>query len=221
MNSSLHAQGTAESGAAPQARSRLPVAARLVGGGLLAAAAVWVAGCGGKDAPTAPVAQSVAAASASPASAPASRAAAAAQPAPKPPKAPVHQSAPRSEKPAPAKVAAPPPCANCGVVESVREVQVKGQGTGLGAVAGAVAGGVLGHQVGGGDGKKAMTVLGAIGGGLAGNEVEKRVRAETKYEVSVRMDDRSLRTLTVAQAPQPGARVAVEGDSLRAIGPGH
>src|SRR5436190_154739 len=87
-------------------------------------------------------------------------------------------------------------CTQCGVIEGVREVQQKGTGTGLGAVGGAVVGGAVGNQIGKGSGRTAMTVLGAIGGGLAGNEVEKRVRSETVYEVRVRMDDGSVRTLT-------------------------
>ncbi|HEX6704333.1 MAG TPA: glycine zipper 2TM domain-containing protein [Albitalea sp.] len=106
-------------------------------------------------------------------------------------------------------------CATCGVVEGVREVQVKGKGTGLGAVAGGVAGGALGNQVGKGNGRTAMTVLGAIGGGLAGHEIEKRARSETVYEVKVRMEDGSLRTLTQKTAPAPGSRVTVEGNTLR------
>ena len=109
-------------------------------------------------------------------------------------------------------------CPNCGTVEGVQAVQQKGQGTGVGAVAGGVLGGVLGNQMGGGNGKTAMTVLGAVGGGLAGNEVEKRARATTVYNVRVRMDDGSLRTMTLSHAPAPGERVAVEGQSLRVIG---
>jgi outer membrane lipoprotein SlyB len=108
-------------------------------------------------------------------------------------------------------------CHNCGTVEGVRSVEVKGEGTGLGAAAGAVLGGVLGHQVGGGNGKKAMTVVGAVGGGVAGHEVEKRARSETVYEVRVRMDDGSLRTVTQKTAPTPGARVAVAGTTLRSV----
>ena len=106
-------------------------------------------------------------------------------------------------------------CTQCGVIESVREMQQKGDGTGLGAVGGAVVGGALGNQVGKGNGRTAMTVLGAIGGGLAGNEVEKRMRSETVYEVHIRMDDGSVRTLTQKAAPTPGSRVVVEGDTLR------
>jgi outer membrane lipoprotein SlyB len=106
-------------------------------------------------------------------------------------------------------------CATCGVVEGVREVEVKGQGTGLGAIGGAVVGGALGNQAGKGNGRKAMTVLGAVGGGLAGHEIEKRARSEKHYEVRVRMEDGSLRTLTQKTAPAPGARVTVEGNTLR------
>jgi outer membrane lipoprotein SlyB len=106
-------------------------------------------------------------------------------------------------------------CSHCGVVEGVREVREKGQGTGLGAIAGGVVGAAVGNQAGKGNGRKAMTVLGAIGGGLAGNEIEKRARGETVYEVQVRMDDGSLRTLRQKTAPMPGARVTVDGNTLR------
>ena len=106
-------------------------------------------------------------------------------------------------------------CASCGVVESVNAVQQKGQGSGIGVVAGGVAGGLLGNQIGGGNGKTAMTVLGAIGGGFAGNEVEKRVRTETAYDVTVRMDDGSTRSFRRAQAMSVGSAVVVDGDTLR------
>ena len=69
--------------------------------------------------------------------------------------------------------------------------------SGVGAVAGGVVGGLLGHQVGGGNGKKAMTVIGAVGGGVAGHEIEKQARATTVYKVTVRMDDGSLRTVSL------------------------
>lgn len=105
-------------------------------------------------------------------------------------------------------------CASCGVVESVSQIQQKGQGTGLGVVAGGLLGGVVGHQVGGGNGKTAMTVLGAIGGGLAGNEVEKRARGETLFDVQVRMEDGSMRTFQRAQSLAVGTHVVAEGTTL-------
>ena len=102
---------------------------------------------------------------------------------------------------APVPVAAVPTCAECGVIESVREVDAKGQGSGLGAVGGAVVGGLLGNQVGAGRGKDAMTVIGAVGGGLAGNEVEKRVKTTKSYAVTVRLNDGSSRVISEANLP--------------------
>jgi outer membrane lipoprotein SlyB len=102
---------------------------------------------------------------------------------------------------APVRRALAPVCQSCGVVESVREVAVRGDGSGLGAAGGAVVGGLLGNQVGGGHGKEAMTVVGAIGGALVGNQIEKRVRSARSYETTVRMDGGSYRTMTQASEP--------------------
>lgn len=99
---------------------------------------------------------------------------------------------------APAVVAAK--CMECGVIQSVREIDSKGEGSGLGAVGGAVAGGVLGSQVGGGDGKKVMAVVGAVGGAIAGNEIEKRVKTTKSFEITVRFDDGSSRVISEANA---------------------
>ena len=114
--------------------------------------------------------------------------------------------------PAPIAVAPKPICADCGVVENFREVATKGQGTGLGAVAGGIAGALLGHQFGHGSGKTVITVAGAAGGAYAGNQVEKNVRSGKHYEISVRMEDGSVRT--VAQDAAPAWRV---GERVRII----
>lgn len=131
--------------------------------------------------------------------------------------APEHRPQVVAQAQAPAPQVAPRAavCRSCGVVESVTAVRHKGQGTGLGAVAGGVVGGVVGHQLGGGKGKTALTVLGAVGGGFAGNEVEKRARAETSYNVVVRMDDGTRRTLDRKQSIAIGTHVVVEGATLR------
>jgi outer membrane lipoprotein SlyB len=123
----------------------------------------------------------------------------------------------KASKPVPSKLASASVCSNCGTVESVKSEKHKGEGTGLGAVGGAVVGGVVGHQLGGGNGKKALTVLGAVGGGLAGHEVEKQVRATTVYLVQMRMDDGSTRTVTQNTAPAVGARFEVEGSQLKPL----
>ena len=107
--------------------------------------------------------------------------------------------------PAPVHVASNAPakrtCAECGVIESVRETQHKGEGTGLGAVGGAVVGGLLGNQVGSGRGNTAATIAGAVGGTIAGNEIEKRVKAGKGYEITVRFDDGSSRVISSASMP--------------------
>jgi outer membrane lipoprotein SlyB len=104
---------------------------------------------------------------------------------------------------------------NLGTVQSVRAIQQKGEGTGAGAVIGGVLGGVLGHQVGGGTGKDLATVGGAVGGGVLGHQIERNVRGKTVYEVTVRMDNGSLRTFTQSTATAVGSRVFAEGSSLR------
>ena len=107
-------------------------------------------------------------------------------------------------------------CNSCGTIQSVQEISNKGEGTGLGAIAGGVLGGLLGSQIGGGNGKKAMAVVGAAGGAFAGHEVEKRVRGETQYQITVRFDDGSTRTYTETTATQlqNGDRVRLENGRL-------
>jgi outer membrane lipoprotein SlyB len=124
--------------------------------------------------------------------------------------------------PAPAPMATI--CATCGTVESVIAVKrqghvngvaVGGTTVGIGTVAGGVVGGLLGHQVGGGSGKTAMTVLGAAGGAYAGNTIEKNMKKVTVYQIHVRMSDGSLRTIEQGRAVQVGSKVTVQGHTLR------
>jgi outer membrane lipoprotein SlyB len=105
-------------------------------------------------------------------------------------------------------------CTTCGVVESVKAVQVEGQGSGVGAVTGGVLGGVVGNQMGKGSGNAAMTVLGAIGGGIAGNEIEKSRHRSTVYQVTVRMDDGSTRIFNRKEPTAAGTRVDVSGSGF-------
>jgi hypothetical protein len=46
---------------------------------------------------------------------------------------------------------------------------------------------------------------------------EKQVQSETVYEVRMRMDNGSVRTLTQKTAPTPGSRVTVEGNTLHTM----
>jgi outer membrane lipoprotein SlyB len=117
--------------------------------------------------------------------------------------------------------AAPPApiavCTDCGIVTAVREIKTPGQAQGLGAVAGGVLGGVIGNQIGNGRGRDAARVVGILGGAVAGHQIEKQARSNVRYEIDVRMDDGTLRTVTQPQAPalQPGQPVRLDGGGLR------
>jgi outer membrane lipoprotein SlyB len=147
-------------------------------------------------------------------------AAPAATPHPQPRVAQAPRSQPRTAYSEPTVVAQAPVCSTCGRVESVHTVQQQAKPSGLGVAAGAILGGVLGNQVGNGNGRTLATVAGAVGGGYAGNEVEKRTRGTTSYQVRVRMDDGSIRTFPYAEAPgwSIGERVRIVNGSLTARG---
>src|SRR2546421_953610 len=104
-------------------------------------------------------------------------------------------------------------CATCGVVQSIRYVKKKGEGSGVGAIAGGVLGGVLGHQIGSGRGNTAATIVGAGAGAYAGNEVERNSKSKSYYVVAVRLDNGRMRTVT--QGARPGVR---EGDRIKIVG---
>ena len=116
-------------------------------------------------------------------------------------------------------VAYPPAsvCATCGSVESVTAVERPGKPSpiSVGSVAGGVIGAALGSQVGRGNGRTLATVLGAVGGGFAGHAIEGQVRKETVYQIGVRMEDGSRRTVESATAPSVGSRVTVDGNGLQ------
>ena len=103
-------------------------------------------------------------------------------------------------------------CASCGRVESVNAVQSAAAPSGVGVGVGAVIGGLLGNQVGKGNGRTLATVAGAVGGGYAGNEVEKRTRTTTSYQVRVRMEDGETRTF-----PQTSGNGWHVGDRVRVV----
>ena len=97
-----------------------------------------------------------------------------------------------------------PVCHNCGVVEAVNTVETPVKPSGVGAAAG---------------GRDLMTVVGAVGGAIAGHQVEKHTRKTTSYDIVVRLDNGTTRTLSQAQAPawRPGDRVRLVGEELRAV----
>lgn len=141
---------------------------------------------------------------------------------------PVKPAATKTAKPAPVAtpveakaVPAKPVCPDCATVTAVTPVEREGQGSGTGAVAGGVLGAIVGNQVGQGQGKDLATIIGAIGGGIAGNQVEKKMKKVTVYQVDLRMDDGSQRTLELDTPVGVGARVRVDGNALLALPAGN
>ncbi len=112
--------------------------------------------------------------------------------------------------PVAASIPAVPPCLDCGVVANVRQVTNEAKPSGAGAVIGGLAGAVLGSNVGRGNTRTVASIAGAIGGGMLGNTIEKSRSQTTSYEVSLRMDDGSIRT--IASEAMPSWRI---GDKVR------
>lgn len=109
-------------------------------------------------------------------------------------------------------VAAAAACENCGVVQSIHTVAVKGESSPLGLIAGGVTGALLGNQIGRGNGNAIATVAGAAGGAYAGSEIEKNVNKKIVYQIRVRMNNGTTRTLSQAAAPDYAV-----GDKVRIV----
>lgn len=107
-------------------------------------------------------------------------------------------------------------CAECGVVESVRALEHKGEGSALGAGGGAVVGGLLGNHIGKGSGRTAATVAGASAGAFAGSEIERNMNTRITYQVRVRMNDGTHRNHYQALLPKVdiGQRVRLANGQL-------
>jgi outer membrane lipoprotein SlyB len=116
--------------------------------------------------------------------------------------------------------ASPASCANCGVIDAVNEIDTRGQGSGVGVAGGAVVGGLLGNQVGNGRGRELATLAGAIGGAVAGNQIEGNMKKTRSFDISVRLNDGSVRTFHQAEQPawRAGDHVRIVDGAIRANG---
>ncbi len=74
-------------------------------------------------------------------------------------------------------------------------------------------------QVGNGRGNQVATAIGAVGGVVAGNEIEKRMKTTRAYEINVRMEDGTSRTIRQAAAPawRAGDRVKIVDGAIRVL----
>lgn len=96
-----------------------------------------------------------------------------------------------------------------GTVESVRNVTIANPDSGAGTVAGAALGGLGGSQIGSGNGSAAVGILGAVAGGIIGNRIENQANHRPGFEITVRLENGELRSVTqlADEAFRPGERV--------------
>jgi outer membrane lipoprotein SlyB len=102
---------------------------------------------------------------------------------------------------APAPLQVSRTCHNCGTVEAINLVEVKGEGGYLGAIGGGVVGAILGNQVGQGNGRTAAQVAGVLGGAYAGRALEGQAKNSSHYEVVVRLQTGTAQAVSFATAP--------------------
>jgi outer membrane lipoprotein SlyB len=105
-----------------------------------------------------------------------------------------------------------------GVVESVREIELEAERSGVAPMAGAVIGGSVGGSVGSGRGSSVGAVIGTVAGAVAG-EAAAQAATRPGLEITVRLDEG--RVIAVTQpagkdAFKPGDRVRVVSDGRTA-----
>ena len=111
-------------------------------------------------------------------------------------------------------VPGPPGCDRCGKVESIREVQIKDAWTPLGSVPTASDLGPTGvavYQIGPGFSNQGQVLVGAAGGGVY--QTRAKQRNLLRWEIGVKMDDGSVRSVTQNYEP-----LFVVGDRVRVFG---
>ena len=106
-------------------------------------------------------------------------------------------------------------CRNCGTVEAVNQIDVKGDGSYLGTIGGGVVGLLLGSQIGGGSGRTAAQIAGTVGGAYAGRAIEGKMNVGHHYEVTIRLEHGGRQIFSFSN--DPGYHV---GDRVRLVNGG-
>jgi len=105
-----------------------------------------------------------------------------------------------------------------GVVESVREVEMDSERSGVAPMAGAVIGGSVGGSVGSGRGSAVGAVIGTVAGAVAG-EAAAQAGTRPGLEITVRLDEGRMIAVTQPAGKdsfQPGDRIRVVTDGRTA-----
>jgi outer membrane lipoprotein SlyB len=105
-----------------------------------------------------------------------------------------------------------------GVVESVREIEMESERSGVAPMAGAVIGGTVGGSVGSGRGSTVGAVIGTVAGAVAG-EAAAQAGTRPALEITVRLDGGRVIAVTQPAGKEsfkPGERVRVVSDGRTA-----
>ncbi|KAF1029934.1 MAG: Outer membrane lipoprotein pcp [Burkholderia plantarii] len=92
-----------------------------------------------------------------------------------------------------------------GTIESVRAVLIRNDASGgaaLGTLGGGALGAVAGSAIGGGTGSVLTAIAGGIAGAVAGNAVGQGMSTANGVELTVRLDNGDLRSITQAASPE-------------------
>lgn len=104
-----------------------------------------------------------------------------------------------------------------GTVDRIELVGKTASNNIAGTLIGGIVGGLIGHQVGGGKGQTAATIVGAAGGAYAGHQIEQRGRKDNEtFRVTVRLDNGAYQTITEDNITelQTGDRVRIDGNKI-------
>lgn len=106
-----------------------------------------------------------------------------------------------------------------GTVESVRAVIIQDENSGgsaLGTIGGGAVGAVAGSAIGGGRGSILTAIAGGIVGAVAGNAIGQNLSSANGVEITVRLDNGDLRSITQAATPE----MFRAGDRVRLLSSG-
>jgi outer membrane lipoprotein SlyB len=106
-----------------------------------------------------------------------------------------------------------------GTIESVRAVTIAANnegGSALGTLGGGAIGAVAGSTIGGGKGSILTGIVGGIAGAVAGNAIANRASTSNGLEITVRLDNGDLRSITQAATGE----VFRAGDRIRLLSSG-
>lgn len=82
-----------------------------------------------------------------------------------------------------------------GTVLKVRDIEIKGENTGVGALAGGIAGAGAGSAVGNGDGQAIAMVGGALVGAVAGGLAEQAIQDQRGLEYTIITENKKVLTI--------------------------